>query len=109
MYHAHTRRPATSVVPPTVRTVVRLLILLISGLALLVLVAYIALADRTAAWWNHDIASRAQVAVESARSGLARHWGDASGLAPILSDMTRVPLIRAAALCLPSEELVTAT
>ncbi|MCW5807524.1 MAG: trehalose-6-phosphate synthase [Deltaproteobacteria bacterium] len=91
------------------RNVVRFLVFLISGLALLVLVAYVALADRTHAWWNADIASRAQVAVESARSGLARHWGDPDALAPILADMARGDHIRAAAACVPSGEVVAST
>jgi trehalose 6-phosphate synthase len=90
------------------RRVVRFLIPLIAGLALLVVVGDVMLSRITSRWFEKDLVLRDRLAVESARASLANRWEDREQLAQILANITRDERIMAAAAC-SADGLVAAT
>ncbi|MFO0598038.1 MAG: trehalose-6-phosphate synthase [Myxococcaceae bacterium] len=82
------------------RRLLRFLLALMSGLALLAVAGYFGLTRTTRAWFEADLALRSKLAVTSAQASLTREWGDGAGqLSSVLSDITRDERIMAAAAC----------
>jgi trehalose 6-phosphate synthase len=93
-----------------VRRVLRFLVPLLTGLAVLVVAGYFTLVGTMRAWFHSDLALRSRLAVASARQSLAQDWrkGDPR-LAMTLTDITRDERIMAAAACSLDGEMLTAT
>ncbi len=92
-------------------SVVRFGAYLMAGLVILALGAYVALTSTTRGWFERDVQLRAELAVRAARQALAAHWSrdSRSGLASVLSDITRDERVMAAAACSDGGELLAAT
>jgi trehalose 6-phosphate synthase len=84
---------------------------LIAGLVVLAFAGYVALTSTTRGWFERDVQLRAELAVRSARQGIAAHWSarDAPVLASILADITRDERVMGVAACSSSGELLAAT
>ena len=89
--------------------VVRFLLALTAGLAVLAVLGYVLLTRTTSRWFEKDLALRGQLAIRSAQTSLAAHWNEREQLEKILDDITRDERIMAAAACSPEDELVAAT
>lgn len=92
------------------RRSVPFLAVLLTALALLGVVGYLALAHTTRGWFEADLALRSRLAVSAARQSLERDWqADADRLAATLADLTRDERILGAAACSPAGSLLAAT
>jgi trehalose 6-phosphate synthase len=88
----------------------RFLGLLLCGLGLLAVLGYEVLARTTTRWFESDVALRSQLAVASARQGLASNWhAGRLRLGTLLADITRDERVMAAAACDTSGQLLAAT
>ncbi len=81
------------------RRAARFLALLLVGLALLAVGAYVAMTEITGAWFEKDLELRTDLAVASARQGLINQWGDPERLTDRLADITRDERVMGAAAC----------
>jgi trehalose 6-phosphate synthase len=89
---------------------VRVLILLVFGLAVMGIVGYFALTRTTRRWFEADVALRSSLAVASARQSLIRNWSQAPGrVAALLSDIARDERILGAAACSEDQRQLAAT
>jgi trehalose 6-phosphate synthase len=92
------------------RRAISFLVTLVVGLGVLTLVGYAILTRTTEQWFETDLTLRARLAVESARSSLARNWtSDRGRLRETLEDISRDERIMAAAACAPNGETLAAT
>jgi trehalose 6-phosphate synthase len=92
------------------RRAARFLFLLLSGLGVLAVMGYFALARTTRTWFEADLALRSRLAVLSARQSLAQSWhADRGRLTATLADITRDERIMGAAACSTDGELLAAT
>lgn len=93
-----------------VQRIVRFLLSLLGGLAVLTALAYFVLTGVTREWFEKDLRLRAELAVTSARHGLVTHWADnRESLKATLADITRDERIMGAAACSPEGQLLAAT
>lgn len=92
------------------RRAARFLSVLLAGLALLTLLGYYVLTNKTRDWFESDLTLRSRLAVASARESLANNWTNGSSqLTAILADITRDERIMGAAACSLHGELLAAT
>jgi len=92
------------------RPIVRFLVALLVGLALLTLFGYAVLTRTTARWFEADLRSRASLAVASARQSLVRSWGvNRPRMVETLADITRDERIMGAAACSAGGELLASS
>ncbi len=91
------------------RRALMFLLLLVGGMAALAAVGYGVLAQTTRRWFEADVELRAQLAVSSARQGLALQWSTPERLAGALVDIARDERIMSAAACAPDGSLLAAT
>src|SRR5438477_10028638 len=101
----------------------RFALMLVLGLALLTAAAAAAVQRTTRAWFENDLALRADLALSGARRSIAEHWNDKAGsgdergteegepsaLIAVLREVTYDERLMAAALCSPERGLVAAT
>jgi trehalose 6-phosphate synthase len=91
------------------RRAIQFLVLLIAGLAILAVVAYVLMTRTTSRWFDRDLELRGRLAIDSARASLYTHWDLRDRLGEVLSDITRDERIMGAAACSTSGELLGAT
>src|SRR6185369_14115638 len=97
----------------------RFALMLVLGLALLTAAAAAAVQRTTRAWFENDLALRADLAFSGARRAIAERWtedataedpgGGAGTLTAVLREMTHDERLMAAALCSPERGLIAAT
>src|SRR5687768_4819216 len=88
----------------------RLIVGMVTALALLTLGASQIVHTTTRAWFERDMTLRAQLAVSVARHGLAARWHDeTSGITGLLEEVTHDERIMAAAACDPERGLLGRT
>jgi trehalose 6-phosphate synthase len=93
-----------------VAQLVRFIVVLVIGLALLAWMATQVVSRTTQAWFEKDITLRAQLAVKGARYALIGRWNEgAEAVREILSDITHDERILAAAACDAEFALVAGT
>jgi trehalose 6-phosphate synthase len=108
-------RGAISLVTERMKPLVRFIVLLVALLALLAWGMSRIVNDTTQAWFEKDIALRAVLAVNGARTSLMRNWptepgaGDRQLVRAILDDITHDERILAAAACNVDGTLIAAT
>lgn len=92
------------------RRVIRFLMVLLAGLAVLAAVVYFVLAGITRRWFEADMELRSRLAVTAANGSLTRHWyGARQELAQTLTAITRDDRIMAVAACSEKGELLAST
>jgi trehalose 6-phosphate synthase len=85
-------------------------VVLLAGLSLLSTVGYVAITSIMWSWFESDMQTRSQLAVESARRSLSESWeSNPTRLARILTDITRDDRIMGAAACSGRGERLAAT
>lgn len=89
---------------------VRVLVMLVVGLALMGVVGYFALTRTTRKWFEADVALRSSLAVASARQSLIRNWSqEPARVAALLTDIARDERILGAAACSVDQRQLAAT
>lgn len=88
----------------------RFILLLLAGIAVLTVIAYLGLTQMTQNWAERDLALRTQLAASSARQSFVANWdADHQALTATLVDITRDDRIMAAAACSLRGEQLAAT
>jgi trehalose 6-phosphate synthase len=84
---------------------------LLAGLALLGLVAFVSVTRTMRAWFERDLALSSELAAAGARQPLLAYWrgGDLAGVTSVLTDLTRANRMWAAALCERDGRLVASS
>lgn len=89
---------------------VRVLVMLVFGLAVMAFVGYFALTRTTRRWFESDVALRSSLAVASARQSLIRNWSqEPARVATLLTDIARDERILGAAACSADRRQLAAT
>ncbi|MFN2425678.1 MAG: trehalose-6-phosphate synthase [Candidatus Binatia bacterium] len=92
------------------RRSIRLLVVLLLGLAVLTMIGYVGLNHVTRQWFEKDMRLRAELAVASASQSLSRNWTEkGEELLETLRDITRDERIMGAAACTMEGEPLAAT
>jgi trehalose 6-phosphate synthase len=93
------------------RPSLRFSVTLLFSLFLLTAAGYFAIAATSRSWAEGDLRLRAELAVRSARQGLAEHWqrGDRKGVLRLLNEIASDERILASAACAPDGDVVART
>lgn len=91
------------------RRAARFLFALVTALALLAFIGDLVLRRTARVWFEHDVASRARLAVTSAQKSLTASWHDPRRLRDVLSDINRDERVMAAAACSAEGKVLAST